>query len=549
MQDSTGTAHNAGSPRFGEAVELAQQEGELDSIASHVTPQRPRARYSRIWASVFWSLIGIGAVCAGIALWVRRTFGIISIDQLLSNLPGGGGEGAGGSGIVVAAVVTGIAIPIAVVLVLAFLVSRSLTSLREAGVLRGSRERLRRLVAIVLAVVVPVTGAGFLGATIGVRDYVSALAREAATGANLGNYYVAPEVPDETTGSASGVAPKNLILIYLESIEDAFADDELFEKNMLAPVEQATAGWDSIPRLAQYEGGGWTMSGIVSTQCGIPLRTASSIGGATELNDLGAGAPVAGYLPGATCLGDVLAGAGYQSVFLGGADASFAGKGAFLTSHGTDEIHDLQYWQDLDEQEFRPDWGLSDRRLFERAKDTVVTLHDSGEPFALTMLTLDTHEGPMVYDYCDWDTETAMTSITLCSMTQVASFVDFLGAEGILDDTVVMLTGDHQKMIAEGGSFWEELNGVEGRTIFNRIWSPDGVAIKEPDIDQFSVYPTLLELLGFELQDHRAGIGVSALASDDEVPAGTIRDLSHTEYRDLARSRSVDFYHELWGDR
>ncbi|QYM77011.1 LTA synthase family protein [Leucobacter luti] len=549
MQETTGSVHDTGHPNLGVAAELVPEEIGLDSADSNATPQRPRARYSRIWASAFWSLIGIGAVCAGIALWVRRTFGVISIDQLLSNLPGGGGEGAGGSGIVVTAVVTGIVIPIAVVLVLAFLVSRSLRSLREAGILRNSRERLRRLVAIVLAVVVPVTGAGFLGATIGVRDYVSALAREAATGTNLGDYYVAPEVPAETSGGTRGVAPKNLILIYLESIEDAFADDDLFEKNMLAPVQEATIGWDTIPRLSQYEGGGWTMSGIVSTQCGIPLRTASAIGDATELNDLGAGSPVASYLPGATCLGDVLAGAGYESVFLGGADASFAGKGAFLTSHGTDEIHDLQYWQELDEQEFRPDWGLSDRRLFERAKDTVVALHDSGDPFALTMLTLDTHEGPMVYEYCEWDTETAMTSITLCSMTQVASFVDFLGAEGILDDTVVMLTGDHQKMIAEGGSFWEELNGAEGRTIFNRIWSPDGVAIKEPDIDQFSVYPTLLELLGFELQDHRAGIGVSALASDDEVPVGTIRDLSDTEYRDLARSRSVDFYHKLWGDR
>ncbi|MBL3699757.1 LTA synthase family protein [Leucobacter luti] len=503
-----------------------------------------------------WLLIGFGAVCAGIALWVRRTFGEISIDQLISNLPGGGGEGAGGSGIVVNAVVTGIVVPLAVVGLFAFLVTKSLRALREHGILRGGRLLAVRILAAALALIVPIVGGGFLGATIGVRDYVAALIHESTTGTSLGDYYVAPEVPPTLntdaaaagTTAATGAQPKNLILIYLESIENTFADDEVFERNMLAPVQEATAGWDTIPQLQQYDGGGWTMSGIVSTQCGIPLRTANAVGDNTELNELGSDAPVASYLAGATCLGDVLAGAGYRNVFLGGADASFAGKGAFLESHGTDEVQDLPYWQDLDETEIREDWGLSDRRLFERAKDKVVQLHDAEEPFALSMLTLDTHEGPRVYGYCDWDSdaEAPMTAITFCSMEQVAGFVDFLGEQGILEDTVVVLMGDHQKMIAEGGSFWNELNGREGRTIFNRVWSPDDIEIVTPGIDQFSVYPTLLELLDIELPDHRAGIGVSALAADDEVPAGSIRDLDADEYRDIVRSRSVDFYHELW---
>lgn len=494
-------------------------------------------------AIVLWLLVAVGAIGFGIALWVRRTFGVISIDQLLSNLPGGGGEGAGGSGIVVSAVVTGILIPVAIVGVFAFLVSRSVRALREHGLLGRARVRLLRISALVLAVLVPIGGVGLLGATIGVRDYVAALAIEARSGMSLSDYYVAPSVP---MAKSTDEAPQNLILIYLESVEDAFADDEMFEKNMLEPVQDATEGWATIPSLRQYAGGGWTMSGLVSTQCGIPLRTATALTGATELNELGTGSPVSGYLPGATCLGDVLAEAGYTNVFMGGADASFAGKGEFLTTHGTEDVRDLRRWLALDEHEVRDDWGLSDRRLFERAKDTVVELRDAGEPYALTMLTLDTHEGPRVYEYCDWDTETAMTSITFCSMQQVAGFVDFLEAEGVLDDTVVMLMGDHQKMLAEGGSFWDELNGVEGRTIFNRIWAPDGVAVRERDIDQFGVYPTLIELMGFELPDHRAGIGVSALADPADVPEGTIRDLEESEYRALVQSRSVEFYRELW---
>ncbi len=521
-------------------VEDPKAEASPDSGAS---PARHRGWR---WAAVAaWLLVAVGAVAIGVSLWVRRTFGAITIDQLLSNLPGGGGEGAGGSELVVSGVVTGLVIPVAIVGVLALLVRRSLASLREHGVLHGARVVWLRVVAGVLAVLVALAGGGLLGATVGLKDYVAALAQEARTGEGIANYYVAPEVPAGPPGGAGG-QPQNLILIYLESIEDAFADDTLFEKNMLEPLQEATAGWDTIPELTQYDGGGWTMSGIVSTQCGIPLRSASALGTPTELNELGIGSPVSSYLPGATCLGDVLAGAGYTNVFMGGADARFAGKGAFLRTHGTSEVKDLPYWQRLGETEVRDDWGLSDRRLFERARDTVTELAAAEEPFALTLLTLDTHEGPRVFEYCDWDTETAMTAITYCSMQQVAGFVDFLEDEGVLEDTVVMVMGDHQKMLAEGASFWDELNGATGRTIFNRVWSPEGVEIAATGIDQFSVYPTILELLGFELPGHRGGIGVSAVADPVAVPPGSVLELDSDEYRAIVRSRSVDFYAELW---
>ncbi|QAB16803.1 hypothetical protein Leucomu_01630 [Leucobacter muris] len=173
------------------------------------------------------------------------------------------------------------------------------------------------------------------------------------------------------------------------------------------------------------------MAGIVSTQCGIPLRSGGALGENVDLNELGSeGNEVTSYLPNATCLGDVLAREGYRNVFMGGADADFAGKGAFFRSHGYDEVHDLQEWRAAGETEIRDDWGLSDRRLFERAREEVTRLHEGNQPFNLTLLTLDTHEGPRVYDYCSWDTEEAMTSITFCSMEQVAGFVDYLDETG-----------------------------------------------------------------------------------------------------------------------
>ena len=532
----------------------------------------PRGGRRLLWGiaiGLFWVLVLAGAILAGISLWVRRTFGVVTVDQLLTNLPGGGGEGAGGTGLVVSAVVAGLVIPVAAVLVLLLLSEKSRRTLRRHGVLRGRRAWLLRATAMVLAVLVPLSGAAFLGSTIGAGDYVRSYVREATTGTTLEDYYVAPRHGADAeahaglgmraggsgggaggSGAASSETRRNLVLVYLESVEDALGDEEIFEKDMLAPVEEATRGWASIPSLQQYAGGGWTMAGIVGTQCGIPLRSPSAFADNTDLNTLGSeGHAIESYLPRATCLGDVLSREGYRNVFLGGADARFAGKDVFLEGHGYDRVDDLSEWRRLGETEVREDWGLSDRRLFARATEEVDRLHAGGSPFNLTLLTLDTHEPPHLYDYCEQDTEEVLTAITLCSMEQVAGFVDHLRERGYLDDTVVVLMGDHQKMIAEGDGSFDELAAREDRPIFNRVWSPDGATFARDEIDQLSAYPTLLELVGVPLADHRAGVGVSALAAREDVPPGTILDLSDEEYADIVRSRSAGFFRELWGRR
>lgn len=512
------------------------------------SPSRPSHR--RLWWGTaivaLWVVTAVSAAFVGIGFWVRRTFGAISIDQLFSNL-NGGGEGAGGAGLIIGGVMTGIVIPLGIVLLVAIFVERRRRRWNRAAALgeRPNLQRPVRWIAALLALVLPVSAGAYLGAAIGAGDYAQALYRDLTTDFGFDRYYVTPQVSAEP--DAGGAQPRNLVVIYLESMENTFSDDDLFEKDMLAPVEDVTRGWQTIDDYRQYEGGGWTMSGILSTQCGVPLRSASSTADISELNEMdSADGDAAPYLAGATCLGDVLADQGYRNVYLGGADASFAGKGAFLSTHGYDEIDDLNVWKTEGETEVRGDWGLSDRRLFAQAKDKVDELHAGDQPFNLTMLSLDTHEGPRLYDYCARDTDAVMTSITHCSMQQVAGFVEYLDEQGYLDDTAVVLMGDHQKMIAEGGSFWDELKDLDHRTIFNRIWSPDGLRVAREGLDQMSMYPTLLELTGLELQDHRAGIGVSALTDGSDVPHGSILDLSAEEYRDLVTSRSSEFYQRLW---
>jgi phosphoglycerol transferase len=292
------------------------------------------------------------------------------------------------------------------------------------------------------------------------------------------------------------------------------------------------------------------MGGLVSTQCGIPLKGAGSATGSITGNQLGNGLDT--FLGGATCIGDVLDEHGYKNVFLGGADASFAAKETFLGTHGYSEQKDLSDWRAAGEPEknFSPDWGLSDKSLMAHAEEEIDELHAeaerTGQPFNLSMLTLDTHEPAHVFDYCKVDTQQAMTSVFSCSTTQVAGFVDHMKEKGYLDDTAVVIMGDHLKILGAGDPFREQLDGHPNRTIFNRIWIPgaDSNSKLRPGVDQLNMYPTVLEAAGLTLEDHEAGLGVSAFSS--EVPDDSAQALKPNIYMELLDSNSPLFYARAW---
>lgn len=494
----------------------------------------------------------VGAVLLGAALWIKRTFGPISVEQMLMHVPGAGGAETTGAetGYISTFVWQALVIPLAIVLAAVLFVSairrrkpRDYAVMPKRSVFSqaASRMRLRRWAPTLLSVATLAVGAALFVQAVSLPQYI----RSMTTNLTMDEYYAAPDLDGQQlvlAQSATG-APKNLVVIFMESIETALADDSIFEENMLAPVEKATEGWASIPALEQYPGGGWTMAGIVGTECGVPLRGAGV--GENDINSNEIGADASAYMPGATCLGDVLADAGYTNVFMGGADAQFASKENFLRSHGYDEVKDLSYWEKSGETEFGP-WGLSDRALMEQAKAEVTRLHDAGQPFNLTMLTLDSHEPSHRYDYCQQTTDSEMTSVIRCSMEQTAGFVSYLAEMGYLEDTVVVMAGDHPKMLAETGYFWSELSGRSERTLFNRFWSPDGVTIARERTDQLSLYSTTLDLLGLGRADKRAGIGVSAQVTSVEPIEESALALSRERYVEMVESRSEGLYRKLW---
>lgn len=495
---------------------------------------------------LLYVLLWAGLVLLVAATGIRFLWGEISVNQMILNLvsvetDGGGGPlvwmGILGLGVLPVLITVGIAL---------WQHSRRNRRLhRDEGIRRPPW--VTRTVSTALVATVVLGGTTAFSSAVGMGDYIKAANSEY----DLGRYHVEPVV----TGDEQ---KRNLVLIYLESGEATLADGQLFEKDAFASLKDATQesdGWQSIDDLQQYRGGGWTMAGLVSTQCGIPLKGGAPTASSDSLNDLGD--DVATYLGGTTCLGDVLAEHGYTSTFLGGANASFAAKETFLRNHGYSEVKDLAHWRAAGEPatSFRSDWGLSDQRLLAHARDEIDALHAdaeaTGTPFNLSILTLDTHEPVHVHDYCPVDTANELTSVFSCSMTEVAGFVDHMEEKGYLDDTAVVIMGDHLKHMNANDQFHEQLDHHPNRTIFNRLWIPgstvDGSngALRAGG-DQLNLYPTLLEAAGLTLKDRQAGLGVSAFAP--EIPAGSAQAMDPGPYAELLDSRSADFYAEAWTD-
>lgn len=103
--------------------------------------------------------------------------------------------------------------------------------------------------------------------------------------------------------------PVNFVWIYLESFERTYLDEKLFP-GLTPHIKAIEAESLTFTKINQHSSASWTVAGMVASQCGVPLPT---LGGPGQ--SLGA---FPSFLPGATCIGDLLQPLGYHLSYLGG---------------------------------------------------------------------------------------------------------------------------------------------------------------------------------------------------------------------------------------
>ena len=350
----------------------------------------------------------------------------------------------------------------------------------------------------------------------------------------FGEDYFGKHYIDPATIKIEAVKPKNLMLIYVESLEDTYKDKAIFGKNLLKSLDKVNGV--SFGEFKQAPGTHWTIAGITSTQCGLPLKNVSLYDG----NDQGQN--IKSFLPNAICLGDILHDAGYYNVYMGGDALAFAGKGKFFQDHHYDEVYgreELKQGLSAKDMNF---WGLYDDDLFVLVKAKLKQLHAKSQPFNLTITTIDTH-GPDGHfsQYCKKHGVTEFKGIVECTSKQVANFVQFMQKSGYLKDTKVVILGDH---LAMHNPVHKKLNSAKQRYIYNRFISNKLVTKNRENILHFDLFPTILEFIGFKIEGGKLGLGFSAIGKDSDLPPTSIYDDMN---KDLLNQSEK--YLELWKEK
>lgn len=294
-------------------------------------------------------------------------------------------------------------------------------------------------------------------------------------------------VPKRRVRATAAEQPKNLILVYLESVGVNLANREDWP-GLMPNLEQLMAehAWLDHMWTSSYT----TIEGITNSQCGtlFSFRRGS--------DSLAEGDRLAEELP---CLGDVLHRAGYHQVYMGGAGMGFAGKGNFLAAHGYDELLGLEHWREQGLSQRPGKWGLSDAELFDLSIAEIRRLRQSGQPFNLTLLTIGTHLPGYLYRECEPYVygEHRFLDALHCSDQLLGRWLDRLQAENLLEDTVVVITADHHVFPNP------DMRGLFGEDVLDRrlpfiVLGDELLSPAHATGAGYDLAPTVLDLLGVE---------------------------------------------------
>ena len=323
---------------------------------------------------------------------------------------------------------------------------------------------------------------------------------------------------------------RNLILIYLESMEITYSDQDhggYFESNYIPELTELALENECFSDGTQLNGStsmlytNWTMAGLFSTSTGLPFKT--SLG----QNNMDTQET---FFPNVMALGDILNHQGYDQTFLCGSDSSFAGRSLYYKSHGNFDIHDFYTYYYKYGVQVENQWGFMDYHLFQYAKEEVkekASAYDSSMvPFNYEMLTVDTHfhigsnDGTpdgFLCQYCPADYgDDQYANVINCSSRQASEFVSwFYGKDGNQDisenareNTTIVLMGDHPTMSTYFCNAPSQA-GFERRTYVCFVNSAkERKEKKMRKYCHFDLFPTILSSIGADISGNRLALGV-----------------------------------------
>ncbi len=348
--------------------------------------------------------------------------------------------------------------------------------------------------------------------------------------------------PTTVTLTAEG-KPKNLIYIFMESMETTYASVEEggaqgpnYMPNLTGLAKENLSFSDStlLGGFHTPSGTGWTMGALMGMTSGVPYSLA--VLGEQSHNSM---SKYQSFAPGLTTLGDLLKEQGYVQEFLCGSDASFAGRDHYFAQHGDYEIFDLftARKEKYIEEDYYVWWGFEDAILYEIAKDELLELADGDAPFNFTMLTVDMHHvNGYVCNLCQKNYGNRLANVVSCADRQLSAFIDWCREQEFYKDTVIVIAGDHPRMdttLVSGVDYYD-------RTMYNCFLNVDTKVqgrVQERVFTTFDLFPTTLAAMGFSIEGERLGLGTNLFS---DLP--TLAEEFGYEWLDTEISKYSSYY-------
>ncbi len=342
-----------------------------------------------------------------------------------------------------------------------------------------------------------------------ISDYIKGVKDESGF---VEEHYIQPDI-----SSINCDKKRNLIYIYLESIETSFADEgsggRQKEINYIPGLTELAAenicfsDNDKLGGFRNVNGTNWTAAATFASQTALPLL--SPAGGSAIFSDFRT----------VVTIGDILKDKGYYQEYICGSKAEFGGRKQFFENHGGFDV--LDHPEAINRGFIPPDynvwWGYEDKVLYDIAKKELDRVSKSGQPFNITMLTVDTHfDDGYICELCENEYPQQMANVIKCADRQVVDFVDWCSKQDWYDDTVIVIQGDHPAMF---NTLLEDIP-VDDRTAYdcfiNACGDKGNTKYKNRQFTAMDLMPTTLAAMGYTIPGDRIGLGTN-LFSDKET--------------------------------
>jgi hypothetical protein len=158
------------------------------------------------------------------------------------------------------------------------------------------------------------------------------------------------------------------------------------------------------------------------------------------------------------CLPQILADAGYSTVYLQAAPLAFMLKDRFMPEIGFEVVEGHDWFE---RYYLRTRWGIDDKAFLEGSLRMIDSLDAEDEPWFLTLLTVGTHHPYVIPESQRRGKRPVLAAFDYLD-TALGDFFRALESRGIRDDTLILITSDES-----AGDLGSAAEGLAGRLTGN----------------------------------------------------------------------------------